>query len=91
MFSLGPFCGNLLAAVTLKLPESITAAGRRLYNVLMSSLPGKHEIMIFGVLPEDAHRNKGRQNESIIAVTSIDCAGTIGLKNVPVKFHPYAI
>ena len=27
MFALGPFCGNLLSAVTLKLPENIAAAG----------------------------------------------------------------
>ena len=27
MFGLGPLCGNLLAAVTLKLPENISAAG----------------------------------------------------------------
>ena len=27
MFACGPFCGNLLAAATLKLPENIAVAG----------------------------------------------------------------
>jgi len=36
MFSLGPFCGNLLSAVTLKLPEKIADAGG--LNIISSAM-----------------------------------------------------